>query len=420
MKTRLYNGKILTMEKDLEITEGEVWVEDGKISYIGPANADERFSREIDLEGDLVMPSFKNAHTHSAMTFLRSYADDLPLQQWLNESVFPMENQLKAQDIYDLARLAFLEYLTSGITACMDMYFFPEMMAKAAVDCTFRTVMVGAVNDFSESTELLERYYQEYRSYSPLVSYQLGFHAEYTTSKKEMEQIAKLSQKYKAPIFTHSSETELEVRECMERYGMTPTALFDELGLMEHGGGIYHGVWLSEEDMQRLSRKNIWVVTNPASNAKLASGIAPLKTLLEHNIPVALGTDGPASNNALDMFREMYLAAVLAKLRERDARAVPAEEILQMATVNGARMMGLQDCDCLAPGKQADLIVVTLQKPNMQPVNNLIKNLVYSGTKDNVVLTMIHGKILYENGRFPYFDEKEIYAKANRVIERMR
>lgn len=420
MKLRLYNGKILTMQQGSELIDGEVWVEEGKISYIGPEKAGERFSREIDLEGDLVMPSFKNAHTHSAMTFLRSYADDLPLQQWLSESIFPMEAQLKEQDVYDLARLAFLEYLTSGITACMDMYFFPHAMAKAAADCSFRTVMVGAVNDFSESVELLEQYYNQYHCYSPFVSYELGFHAEYTTAKKTMEQIAALSQKYKAPVFTHSSETELEVQECIGRYGVTPTALFEQLDLMEHGGGIYHGVWLSEEDLQRLARKKFWVITNPASNAKLASGIAPLQALLAHKIPVALGTDGPASNNALDMFREMYLAAVLAKLREKDAQAVPAEDILQMATVGGARVMGLADCDCLAPGKQADLIVVTLQKPNMQPVNDIIKNIVYSGTKDNVVLTMVGGKILYENGRFPYFDAKEIYTKANRIIERMR
>lgn len=416
---RFYNGRLLSFKNGFEITDDEVWTNGSEIAFVGK-NHDKKADREIDLNGNLLMPAFKNAHTHSAMTFARSLADDLPLQPWLYDMIFPMEVKLNESDIYTLSRLAFLEYLSSGISACFDMYYYPEAMAKASVDAGFRTVMCGAVNNFKESVSLLDEYYQKYNSYDELISYRLGFHAEYTTSKELMNGIALLAEKHEAPVFTHSSETKSEVEGCLERYGKTPTELFEELGLFNYGGGGFHSVWMSENDLEIYKKHGIWAVINAGSNSKLASGIAPLEKMQKAGINTAIGTDGPSSNNALDMFREMYLAAVTQKLKTSDAAACDAAELLKAATVGGAHCMGLYNCDIIDTGKKADLTVIDLHRPNMQPINNIIKNIVYSGSKENVKLTMINGKILYENGEFIGTDIEKIYYEAQKITDRLK
>lgn len=416
---RFHNGRVLSFKNGFEITDDEVWTNGSEIAFVGK-NHDKKADREIDLNGNLLMPAFKNAHTHSAMTFARSLADDLPLQPWLYDMIFPMEAKLNESDIYTLSRLAFLEYLSSGISACFDMYYYPEAMAKASVDAGFRTVMCGAVNNFKESVSLLDEYYQKYNSYDELISYRLGFHAEYTTSKELMNGIALLAEKHEAPVFTHSSETKSEVEGCLERYGKTPTELFEELGLFNYGGGGFHSVWMSENDLEIYKKHGIWAVINAGSNSKLASGIAPLEKMQKAGINTAIGTDGPSSNNALDMFREMYLAAVTQKLKTSDAAACDAAEFLKSATVGGAHCMGLYNCDIIDTGKKADLTVIDLHRPNMQPINNIIKNIVYSGSKENVKLTMINGKILYENGEFIGTDIEKIYYEVQKITDRLK
>lgn len=408
----------LVLNKDLNTVKEDVYIDGDTIVAVG--NCDKDADEVYDLNGNLLMPSFKNAHTHSAMTFARSLADDLPLQPWLYDMIFPMEAKLEPQDIYDLSRLAFLEYLTSGITACFDMYYFPEMMAKASVDFGFRTVMTGGLNDFKERVEKIEEYYNTFNSYHPLVSYKLGFHAEYTTSKDKIEAMGKLAQKYKTPVFTHSSETKSEVEECKKRYGVSPTKLFYELGLFEYGGGGYHSVWVDDDDLDIYKEKGVWAIINAGSNSKLASGIAPVSKMLKKGINLAVGTDGPSSNNALDMFREMYLIAATQKLKDNDASSTDANEILKMATVGSAHCMGLNDCDTIEVGKKADLIEIDLARPNMQPINNITKNIVYSGSKENVKMTMINGKILYKDGQFLTADKNEIYQRAQKIIDRIR
>jgi 5-methylthioadenosine/S-adenosylhomocysteine deaminase len=418
MRVRFYNVRILTMRENEPIFTGELHVDGSRIVYVGePLKQAGTFDREIDGKGNLLLPGFKNAHTHSAMTFARSLADDLPLQEWLTTRIFPMEARLTPDQIYHLSKLAILEYLTSGVTANFDMYLTPETIAAASADLGFRTVMVGGLNNFSQSLAQMEDWYETYNRDHELIRFELGFHAEYTTSRELLEGVAALARKYRAPVFMHNSETESEVAECIGRYGLTPTKLFDELGIFDYGGGGYHCVYLNEEDLDIFARRGLSVVTNPGSNTKLASGIAPISRMLEKGINVAIGTDGPSSNNCLDMFREMFLTTGLAKLRERDAAAVDADAVLRMATVGGAKAMGLSDCDVLAEGKLADLILIDLHQPNMQPLNNLSKNLVYSGSKQNVKLTMVNGKILYENGEFFVGeDPEEIYAKANEIV----
>lgn len=431
MNIRFYNAKILTLlpEHKFEIIEGELWVKGDTICYLGAAKeAGESvqgedvivWDREIDVKGNLLMPGFKNAHTHTAMTFLRSYADDLPLQDWLTRQVFPKEGQLTEDDVYWLNILGIMEYLTSGITSNFDMYFFPPVDAKASADTGFRTVQTSGLNNFGGTVELMEENYHKVNEMSNLTTFIVGFHAEYTTSKELMEGVAKLADKLKSPVWMHNAETKLEVDECKERWGMTPTALTDSLGMYQYGGGGYHCVWVEDGDFEIFKKRGLTAVTNPASNLKLASGICPVKRFVDEGISMAIGTDGPASNNCLDMFREMFLTSTLAKVREMDAECVSADEILYMATAGGAKAMLLDDCDCLAVGKKADIIMIDLQQPNMQPENNIVKNLVYSGSKQNVKMTMVNGRILYEDNRFEIgFEPAEIYAKANAIIRRM-
>lgn len=423
MKIRIYNARILTMEAEREMFTGELQVEDGKITYVGEEKRDEngKWYREIDAKGNVLLPGFKDAHTHSAMTFLRSFADDLPLQEWLYERVFPMEAKLTEDDVYWCALLANLEYLSSGITANFDMYMKNEANAKASIDSGFRTVLCGSINDFGGTVEGIEEEYLHFNEIHPLISYQLGFHAEYTTKRETLEGMAELAHKYKKPVYTHNSETENEVAGCVERYGTTPTAFLNSLGMFDFGGGGFHCVYMTEEDLQICKEKGIYIVTNPSSNVKLASGIAPIKKMLDMGLSLGIGTDGPASNNCLDMFREMFLVTALQKVNLKDASAVDALDVLRMATVGGAKAMCLDDCDTLSAGKRADVVMIDLNQPNMQPLNNIAKNIVYSGSKTNVKMTMIDGRILYEDGKFDIgISPEEIYAKANESIERMK
>lgn len=408
----------LVLDKDFNIVKKDVYVKNNIIFSIG--ECDEKADEVYNLNGNLLMPAFKNAHTHSAMTFGRSLADDLPQQSWLNDVIFPKEAMLNAQDIYDLSSLAFLEYLTSGTSACFDMYYHPDMMAKASTDIGFRTVMTSGLNNFCENLEKVENYYNEFNSYNDLISYKLGFHAEYTTSKQLIKGISDLAQKYEAPVFVHSSETKSEVDDCIKRYEKSPTKFFDELGLFNYGGGAYHSVWVDDEDLQIYKDRNIYAVINACSNAKLASGIAPVSKMLKQGIKLAVGTDGPSSNNALDMFREMYMIIATQKLNDKDASSTDAIEILKASTIGSAHCMGLYDCDVIDVGKKADLTVIDMHKPSMQPINNILKNIVYSGSKDIVKMTMVNGKILYENGEFKNIDTEKIYFNANKATQRLK
>lgn len=434
MKIRLFNAKILTMKAEEEIYNGEVWVDGSRILYVGTGEDKEEFfnetkipcliwDEEIDCGGNLLMPGLKDAHTHSGMTLLRSFADDLPLQEWLNTQIFPAEAKLCEEDVYEATRLAVLEYLTSGITAIFDMYLAPEATGRACREMGMRCVQVSGLNNFTQSVAFMEKMYLAFNQdkEESLLSYHLGFHAEYTCSKELLLQTADLAHRYRAPVFMHLSETGSEVKACMERYGMSPVQFLDSIGMFQYGGGGYHCVHMSQKDMDIFEKRGLYAVTNPASNMKLASGIAPVAGFLKRKIPVAIGTDGAASNNCLDMFKEMFLVSGLAKIREGDAAVVDAMEVLKMACVNGAGAMQLTDCDRLEKGKKADLILIDLKQPNMQPLNHIAKNIVYSGSKQNVKMTMINGKILYRDGEFFVgVRPEEIYQNVNAIIQRVR
>ena len=418
MRIRFYNARILTMQ-DNSVIEGELWTADRKIEYIGASKpSDKPFDREIDCKGNLLMPGLKNAHTHSAMTFSRSLADDYSLHDWLYKAIFPREAKLTLEHIYWFTKLAYAEYLAGGITACFDMYPKRIESARAAVETGFRYVSVDDANDFG-GMDLLEENYNKFNSYDPLVSYVYGFHAEYTTCEDNLKKVADLAHKYEAPVFAHISETQAEVEGCKERYGVTPAVLFDKLGIYDFGGGGFHCVWFTDEDREIFKKKGLWSVFNACSNLKLASGITPVYKFINEDMKIAIGTDGAGSNNSLSMFREMYLDTVLSNAETGKANAVDPFKILKAGTSGGALCMGLEDCDVLKEGKKADIIMIDMNKPSMQPENNIVRNIVYSADNTCVKMTMIAGKILFEDGEYTTIDINETYNKCNELIKEL-
>ena len=258
---RFYNGHVLRFEPEMRLTADEVWTEGNRIRYVGPAKEEApSFERQIDLRGDLLMPGFKNAHTHTAMTFLRSLADDMELQSWLRKIVWPNEAKLTDDAVYALTKLGILEYLSSGVTASFDMYVHNEAYAKANVDAGFRTVICSGLNNFDADIENIEREYLRFNHYHELVSYMLGIHAEYTTSLDRMEYCASLAEKYKAPCFTHLCETKKESEDCIKRYGMSATLVLDKIGFFRYGGGTCYGYAAAFGLMARALGEHAYVV----------------------------------------------------------------------------------------------------------------------------------------------------------------
>ena len=418
MITLFKNARILTM-KSSEIISGELAVKDNRIIYIGPSYNEEIADRVIDCEGNLLMPGLKNAHAHTAMVFARSCSDDLSLHDWLYTTIFPMEERFEDGDIYHLTKLGILEYLTSGITAAFDMYFHVPEIVKASEEIGFRSVILAT--SAQEPISLLKERYLGINKPDSLCKYFLGIHAEYTTSEERIKDVVGLAHELKAPIYLHVGETESEVAGCVERHGKTPVKYLDSLGFFDYGGGGFHCNYFTDEEVEIFKKHNCYVVTCPCSNLKLASGIAPLYRYQKAGLTIAIGTDGAGSNNALDMFREMYLVSALQKVTNKDPRVMDGFEVLKMATINGAHALGLNDSDVLDVGKYADIIMIDLKNPAMQPINNIAKNIVYSGSKDCVKMTMINGKILYYNHEF-FVDQdvNKIIEKANEITKRLK
>ena len=419
MKILLKNAKILTMLTP-EITCGNIVIIDNKIAYIGEdASSFAPFDVERNIKGNLLMPGFINAHTHSAMTFLRSKTDDHDLQDWLFNNVIPRENFLTEDDVYQLDKIAFLEYLTSGITTCFDQYYFPLSTLKAAEEMGMRVTLLGTYNSLYGKADL-KKLYHDINEKDGLVRYCFGIHAEYTVPDNELKIMNEIIHEEKAMFFTHISETEKEVRECKQNRGVSPVEFLIKEGLYDFGGGGYHCVHFDDNDAKMFKEHDLTVVTCPGSNTKLASGVAPIQKYVDMGINVAIGTDGPASNNCLDMFKEMTLVFSLSKVTRKDPKSLNAFEILKMATVNGAKAMGLKYNGTLKVGNFADIIEIDLSRPNMQPLNNIVNNIVYSGSKDNIKMTMINGKILYADRQF-YINEdiNKIYQECQKITERI-
>ena len=403
---------------DDKIIDGDLIVNDNRITYIGKDSSNYGpFDRVVECNGNLLMPGFKNAHAHSAMVFLKDVPEDVTLQQWLFDYVFPREARLQKGDVYHLNKVSYLEYVESGITFCFEHYFFPPESAQSAKDFGMRTLLLGSysLGETSTTVDELERLANLYNNEKDgLVRYLVGIHAEYTADDALMKGTKEAIRIIKKPFYTHISETAKEVKECYDRHQKTPLQYLYEEGLFKYGGGGFHCVHFTDEEIKICRENNINIISCPGSNDYLGSGVAPLRKFLDNGLNVALGTDGPASNHGLNMFREMQLVV------DHQKGSIPPFEILKMATVNTSKAMGLDNADVLAVGKYADIIMLDLSKPNMKQSNDIISNVVCYGNKDNVIMTIINGRILYENGVYNINENiEEIYKKAEEISRRL-
>ena len=405
------NARILTM-KDDHIFEGNIVIKDNRIAYIGnDYKAYAPFEREIDCNNNLLMPGFKNPHAHSGMVFVRDLVKNVSLQEWLFKYIFPREEHLIPEDIYHLNKVAYLEYVSGGITTVFEHYFFPDSSAKAAEDFGMRTLLLGTYDAQKTSVaKLVDNVHKYNDRKDPLVRYVFGFHAEYTSDDELVNKTKEAIDLAKTPFYTHISETQKEVDECVQRHGLTPAKFLYNNGLFAYGGGGYHCSHFTDEEVKIFKENNLTIISCPGSNKQLASGDAPLNKYFKEGVRIALGTDGPASNDRLDMFYEMQLAVA-----NNGFSVISPFEYLKMITINGAIAMNI-DAEYLEVGKLADIIMLDMS--NLE--GDIISNIVNKGSVNDVKLTMINGKILYENGKYFLKESLEdIYKNADKVKQRI-
>lgn len=427
MTTLIKNVHILTMHNRQEIPAGCVVVEEGKISYVG---AQEELARDIrpdaviDGKGGILLPGFINAHTHLAMTLLRGYGSDLNLQEWLTKKIFPAEDRLQAGDCAAASAVGIAECLLGGTTTFSDMYMFMDETAQAVQDSGIRAVLSRGMTASGQFEQRLDEATQLYRGYHKAaqgrLSVMLCIHAEYTNTENTVRRIVEEAEKLDAGIHVHLAETKAEVEGCRQRHGVTPAKWFNDLGVFDRPVTAAHSVWLDDEDIDILAEKGVHAVHNPASNMKLASGIARVQRMLDAGINVALGTDGASSNNTLNMLRETQLAALLGKLSAMDPTAVDAYTALEMATIRGARALGLQDvCGSVEVGKDADLIMLDTSRPWWAPRHEAAAQIVYAASQEDVVMTMVQGRVLMENRQVKTIDVPAAMTKMAGVIKHL-
>lgn len=391
----------------------------------GRYTADQHFH----LDRHLVMPGLVNAHGHSPMSLMRGFADDMPLQPWLREKIWPAESRLICEEyVYDGTRLAIAEMLLSGITCFSDMYFFPDEIAKAAAQAGIRTQLAAPVFDFptawaKDAQEYIRKATQlhdEYRNHA-LISTAFGPHAPYTVSDDALREVATQANELEIPVHIHLHENAEEVNEALRDHGKRPLQRLLELELLSPYLQAVHMTQLEGDEIELLALNDVKVVHCPSSNLKLASGNCPLAMLEAAGITVALGTDGAASNNSLDILKEAHLAALQAKADAEDASAVPAASAFRMATINGARTLGLEEnTGSLETGKAADITVLDLHTPNTQPVYNPYSTLVYSARAGQVSHVWVNGQQVVHEGSLLSMDMDELLQRAGHWADKMR
>ena len=422
MKLRLYNA-ILLRSADEPLCSGELRVDGGIIVGVGAPDKQFHADKEIDCGGNLLMSGFCNAHTHAAMSLFRGIADDLPLDKWLFDRVFPMEEHLTEEDIYWGTMLQVAEFVRSGITCFADMYFFIDAVHAAAKNANLCLALCCGSNSYSDYDiiEFLQKNYHKYSTLSDRVRYFPGLHAEYTCDEKLIADVADFAAESGAKTYIHLSETLKEVGECTVRHGgLTPPQYLHKLGFFDNGGLAAHCTYADKDDIALLKQCGVTPVINGGSNLKLASGVAPVAAMLSAGLAPALGTDGSASNNATSPFREMYLYSCLQKEALKDAAAVPAEEAIRAATETGYTALGFGG-GALRKGNFADAVLIDLAAPNMHPASDLRKNLVFSADVSNVLMTVAGGKIVYDRGRYDIGESlDDIYSQCEKRRDRLR
>lgn len=423
-------GSILTLDdQDTIYNTADLAVQDGLIIDLGPnLQATYRSRQTINASGRIVMPGLINGHTHAAMTLFRGLADDLALMDWLQNYIFPVESCfITPENVYLGTLLACLEMIRSGTTTLADGYFFESSAARAVDEAGLRGVMAQGIIDFpcadaanaDEGLQRAEEFLTQ-RTGSPRLTPSLFCHSVYTCSPVTIQKIKKLALRFQVPFFIHLSETKDELSLTHQKYGKSPVFHLADLGVLDESVVAVHCVYLTHEEIQVLYQYGVKVVHVPESNMKLASGIAPVPALLEKAIPVGLGTDGAASNNDLDLFLEMDTAAKLHKVATANPTVLKAREILRMATIEGAKVLGLNhQIGSLEIGKRADILVVNIQKPHWLPLYHPYSHLVYSAQGEDVDTVMVEGKILMKGRKILHLDEDDILTKVNELSTRI-
>ena len=415
---------IPVVPREQVLTDHAIAVKDKKILAIGPTESittQYQCANTTSLDNHVLIPGLVNAHGHAPMTLLRGCADDIPLKEWLEKRIWPLERKfVDRQFVFEGATHAIAEMIRSGTTCFADMYFFPDEVAKAALAAHMRVQLASPVLDFptawaqgaDEYINKATQLHDDYR-YSELVSTAFGPHAPYTVSDEPLQKLGILAEELDLPIHIHLHETEQEIADALANDGRRPLQRLRELGLLSTRLNCIHATQLQDEEIKSLAEQGANVVHCPESNMKLASGLCPVDKLINQDINVGLGTDGAASNNDLDMFSEMRSAALMAKVVSKDARAVPAATALEMATINGAKALGLEsDIGSLEIGKTADITAVNLDSINSQPVNNPISHLVYTVNPTQVSDVWCSGVRILDSGTLTTLDVNKIKQTA--------
>ena len=426
-RIRIKNTVIIPMtEENLIINGGEIHIEDSRIVFAGAsgdAPPNWRAEETIDAGGMVAMPGFVNCHTHAAMTLLRSYADDLPLMQWLEQRIWPLEEKLTGEDVYWGTMLCILELLKSGTTCFADMYFFMNDVARAVAKCGIRASlsrgMVGVNPNAQTALVETEQFIEEWNgAANGRIKTMVGPHAPYTCPPDYLKKVLAIAEKYSAGVHIHLAETRVEFDDIKKQYQKTPTEYLNDCGVLDFSVLAAHCVHVTENDIKILKAKNVGVAHNPESNMKLASGIAPVAQMLAQGITVGIGTDGAASNNNLDMLEEMRSAALLQKVSTGDPTVIPSYQALEMATANGGRVLGL-DIGMLHQGYKADIILIDFEKPHLYPKHDLIAHTVYAAQSSDVDTVIVDGAVLMRNRKLLTIDEREILENAQNCAKRM-
>jgi len=429
LRTRISNV-LLTPGVDREthipfIPDAEIHIDGNRIVYAGKAADAPSFAadKEIDGRGRLAMPGLCNLHTHTAMTLLRSIGSDLPLDRWLTEAIWPLEKYLTADAVAVGTELGMMEMLRFGTTSFNDMYFHTDSVAQAVKDCGMRAMLGYGVIDFDEScADLLPGidFAEKWNGAADgRIRVNIAPHSEGATTRKCMERSLEEAKRLNVAIHLHVDETQKDKSGCLERRGMTAASYMNEMGMLDQPVIAAHCVWLSDEDIALFAEKGVTIVHNPISNLKLASGVAPIAKMLDAGCKVALGTDGVASNNNLNLWEEMKLMPMLQKGTTLDPTVVSPAQVLRAATLTGAEALGYNDLGLLKPGYLADLILVDFRTAHTCPWNDPESDLIYAVQGSDVSLTMVDGKVLYEDGRFTTLDQQDILTRAEKEAQRI-
>lgn len=402
-----------------------VAVEDGLITAVGDIPPGFAADKVICGSGKMLIPGLVNAHTHVYMTIFRNCADDLTFNDWLFGRILPLEDKLTPEDCYWGSLLGIMEMLSTGTSCYNDMYIFTDASARAATESGIRAVLsrglTGGADDVEGGQNRLRQAFAEIEKWrgTENLSFMLAPHAPYTCDAGYQEEVAREARRLGVRIHTHISESRAEMDTIRERYGCTPPEIMDKTGLLTDRTVAAHCVYLTDEDIALLAARGVSVATNPVSNLKLANGVAPVPKMLKAGVNVALGTDGAASNNTLNMFKDLSLLSILHKGATGDPQAINAREALGIATKNGARALGLTDVGEIRAGMRADLAVIDLDRPNLQPLGDPVAALAYSANGSEVETVMVNGRILMENKNFLTIDRDRVLYEVNAVCERI-